>query len=398
MSDPALTLWCEFARKKTLVSTIGPTFGIVRADATGTVFNSEGLIETVVANIARFDFNPANRASLGILVEEARIELCFHNRDFTNVVWVKSTMTAAKDQVGEDGITNSASSLLATGANATALQTFTIVSAVKVAHFSLKRITGSGDIQITIDNGVTWTTQTINSSTWTRVNVSQTLANPVIGIRLVTDTDKIAVDFAGLNDGASFPTSQIETTTASVTRNADVVSTSDVSWYTEATGTLYLEGRANSGVDGVLLQLSDGSNNNRIQLAKTSNDNSEARYVSGSGTVAVPVITNSWDTAGAHRTVTAYAANDFHLFTDGTAATPDTDGAVPVSIDLFRVGTTHDSARVFNGHIAEIRYYNVRKDNQFLEDLSNGLISEDDLNFSRNLARPLERTLATTMR
>jgi len=29
----------------------------------------------------------------------------------------------------------------------------------------------------------------------------------------------------------------------------------------------------------------------------------------------------------------------------------------------------------WDGHIAELRYYNVRKDNQFLEDISNGEIS-----------------------
>jgi len=66
MPDSALTLHYEFARKKTLVANVGPTLSIVRADATATVVNSEGLIETVAANVARFDFNPANKASLGL--------------------------------------------------------------------------------------------------------------------------------------------------------------------------------------------------------------------------------------------------------------------------------------------------------------------------------------------
>ena len=92
----------------------------------------------------------------------------------------------------------------------------------------------------------------------------------------------------------------------------------------------------------------------------------------------------------------AYAVNDFESFIAGVrTGTGDQLGALPTGIDALGIGSrAGEDNPIFNGHISEVRYYNVRKDNQFLEDLSNGLISEDELSFSRTLARPLARNLA----
>jgi hypothetical protein len=61
----------------------------------------------------------------GILVEEARTELCLHNSDLTNAAWTKSNLTTAKTATGPDGVANSATTCTATAANATALQAIT---------------------------------------------------------------------------------------------------------------------------------------------------------------------------------------------------------------------------------------------------------------------------------
>ena len=79
------------------------------------------------------------------------------------------------------------------------------------------------------------------------------------------------------------------------------------------------------------------------------------------------------------RSKAAAAANDFSSpYVDGSAlGTPDTGGDMPLGISRLDVGQRYPTAVFWwNGHIAEIRYYNTRKDNQFLEDLSNGLINE----------------------
>lgn len=171
----------------------------------------------------------------GYSSESGATNVCLHNRDQTNVAWVKTTMTPLKDEIGIDGVANAASSLLATGANSTSLQTFTIGSTAEAVSFHLKRLTGTGTVQITIDNGVTWVTKTLTSE-YQRFFTSQTLANPVVGIRIVTSGDKIAIDYGQLETG-TFPSSEIETAGSSVQRNADVLTYPDAGNISDAAGT-----------------------------------------------------------------------------------------------------------------------------------------------------------------
>lgn len=176
----------------------------------------------------------------GALIEEARTNDALWARDMTNAVWVAVNMTTALTATGIDGTATSASTLTATAGNATVLQTITLGSAADTYSFFVKRITGTGTLNITDDNGTGWTaldaTNCIsatgvgtapNSSTWVRCSKTQTLANPVFGIQIVTNGDSIAVDFNQLEPG-SFMTSPILTTTVAATRAADVVTVTKV--------------------------------------------------------------------------------------------------------------------------------------------------------------------------
>jgi hypothetical protein len=164
----------------------------------------------------------------GLLIENGATNYVLWNRDLTNVVWVKTSITAAKDQTGPDGTVNGASSITATGANGTVLQTITRASQVTYQTAYIKRITGSGTINMTTDNGTTWTVVTATAN-WTKVAIpAQTLANPICGFRIVTSGDKIAVDFVQNETGPavsapSAATSPIPTTTAAVSRADDFI-------------------------------------------------------------------------------------------------------------------------------------------------------------------------------
>jgi hypothetical protein len=68
-----------------------------------------------------------------------------------------------------------------------------------------------------------------------------------------------------------------------------------------------------------------------------------------------------------------FKENDFQGYFDGVAATPDTSGSMPSGIDNFNVGSLTNESLHWNGHIAEIRYYNERLDNETLENMSNGI-------------------------
>jgi hypothetical protein len=188
----------------------------------------------------------ANPTSNGLLIEEARTNRLLWNRDATDAAWVKTDVTAAKDQTGIDGVANAASSLTSTADNGTCIQTITLASGSRTGSVFLKRITGTGNVQVSLD-GSTWSTVDLSDTEWRRIVLSGTVTNPTVGIRIAVSGDAVAMDYGQVEDGA-FATSPILTTTASVTRSADTASISGQrfrDFYDQNGGTVYCDCSAN---------------------------------------------------------------------------------------------------------------------------------------------------------
>lgn len=236
---------------------------------------ASGLWAQVNSGVARAHYLGADTtvgAYGGYLAEEARTNLCLQSRDLSNASWTKTSATAAKDQVGIDGSANSASSLTATAGGGSCVQTITQAATNAALSFFIKRITGTGTI--TLQQGATTldVTASINSSTYTRVELDAAVLNPSIGIVLGTNGDKIAVDMAQFENGA-FATSPIPTTTTSVARNVDVLSyptsgnilpnllSASAEIATEANGTNFqMIVDASSGGHGAVMYLEQSTN------------------------------------------------------------------------------------------------------------------------------------------
>ena len=204
---------------------------------------STGLWASVASGTARSLYLGADTtvgAYGGYLPEGARTNLALQSRDLSNASWTKLNATGAKDQVGIDGAANSASSLTATAINGSALQTITEAATASAFSLYIKRITGTGTV--TIQQGATTSeiSGSLNSSTYTRVELDATVLNPAIGIVLGTSGDKIAVDMVQFENGG-FASSPIPTTTVAVTRNADVLTYPSAGNINNTAGTAYVE-------------------------------------------------------------------------------------------------------------------------------------------------------------
>ncbi|MDB5569062.1 MAG: hypothetical protein JWN93_245 [Hyphomicrobiales bacterium] len=170
----------------------------------------------------RFDHDPGSLAPLGLLCEPARVNAVLRNRDLAHAAWIKTGMTAARDQAGVDGVANSASRIAASAANGTCLQSIALASSARFQTAFVKRIAGVGEAAMTMDGGASWTTIPVGPG-WTRVAMpARTLANPTVGFRLATSGDAIAVDFVQNEDGA-YATGPIATDASAGARAGSVV-------------------------------------------------------------------------------------------------------------------------------------------------------------------------------
>ncbi|TJV21085.1 MAG: hypothetical protein E5Y04_28690 [Mesorhizobium sp.] len=125
------------------------------------------------------------------------------NRDLTNVAWVAANVTAAKNQAGADGAANVASSITATADAGTILQPITLASSTCLFFVDVKRLVGTGTLEMTVDGGTTWTVIPTTAAYVQKFIVQAAVTNPSIGFRIGTNGDSFAVDFASLINPAN---------------------------------------------------------------------------------------------------------------------------------------------------------------------------------------------------
>lgn len=322
-----------------------------------------GLLVQSVTNTPRIEYDASGNL-LGLLIEGARTNLALHSGDGTNAAWVKSNMTNAQTSTGPDGVALSATRLTAAAANATILQTVTSASATRAYSVWLRRITGTGNVDLTVDNGTTWTTKTLTTS-WARYDISQAaVTNPVFGIRIVTSAD--AVDFAASQlESAAFPSSYIPTTTVGVARTVDVCTRTFGAEYILTAGTMFAQfdlcGFA-SGVSQAVSWLDAGGRH----LNTISGTDLQIRDGTNTGTKSLAVSANTM-----YRAASAFDTNGMAIThsgqTVGTASFDGTWGAGTTTLGLGQSGATGNE---LFGHIRRLSYWPERKSNADLQRLT----------------------------
>ncbi len=352
-----------------MTGALDPRVTFTRASAAW-YFNSAGNLTQAATNQPRFDYDPATLQARGLLIEGSSSNIALHSRDFTQAAWSKTNITAALNVTGIDGAANSASRLTATAGNGTALQTITSASATHVSSFFARRITGTGTVEITQDNGASWTAITLTAA-WQRFNVpAATVANPVIGFRLGTNGDVIAVDVAQCEVRPA-PSSPIITTSAAVTRANEPASITTLSpWFNPTEGTMFVE----------CLAIDAAQTANPFIITSGLSTNEYRFRFSGStfGAViqdSVGGVTFSYTppTSGniIYKGALAYAANNSAAAVNGVGSGTDTTVTLPTGITVARIGVGSGGvANFMNGWIRRLAYYPTRLTNAQLVALS----------------------------
>ena len=401
---PSLNL--DFAKTKAL----DPRVTFTRA-STATFVGANGLIQTAASGVPRFDHNPETGESLGLLVEEARTNLATYSDQLGNAIWTKvglSIFTANAVAAPNGTLTGSfiawqnATSPLTSGLGlqygvgiAAGTNTLSCFAKMGTARYLALGLTNNGgetstaifDLQTgTVSGSGSHPSFTVNGTSmvsagagWYRCSLTSTYAaGMVIHISSSTSglsgvygrdvsgdgTSGIYVWGAQIEASASFPTSYIPTTTATVTRAADVASmtgTNFSSWYRQDEGTFLATVPATPSVTGYILDCGNtaasGAGASGHNLYITSSSAGGLTEVSGS-TVASPVANYTGNTV---RASYAYKINNFNAAVNGTLGTLDTNGAIPTlgAQQLF-IGGRFNTTSLINRTLARLTYYPVR--------------------------------------
>ncbi len=328
-----------------------PTDGLgdmtfTRTGDTATRVNSNGLIETVLANVPRIDYTGGGCGKL--LLEPQKTNLLKYSERFDNSNWNKLAVAGAiapivtpNIAISPDGTTNAdrvvffvnssdgrsqiSQDITATGINSGSVW-IKAVNSIDVGKVIGIRFTNSSYSLIAI------------SDKWQRVSITATALNsfdielrPLVG----TSTGEVSIYLYGAQlEVGDYVSSYIPTLGALVTRGADICSKTGISSLIGQTeGTLFVEINLNTNnQQTTLAELTNGTSN--ISLIKTITNTIIAQN-NGS-----PSFTSSVLNSGNYKIAFAYKLNDFAFYINGSLINSSLLGN-PITADSYSFGSAN---------------------------------------------------------
>ena len=348
----------------------------VSRNTTATRVDSSGLIASVASGVPRIDW--LGQSCPALLVEASGQNQALWSRDLSvSGTWAASGITAVRNAVGADGAASGATTLTATAASATILQNISHASQSRIFSAYMRRVSGTGQIQLTTNGGTNWQDVTLTSSFAPFNSGAQTVASGQVGIRMIASGDVIEVDFTQAELGP-VATSPIPTTTAPVTRNADDISASGAlvsGLIGQTEGTIYAEVDVTNRLNGtaVITLAKDSSTTNRLLIYTNTNNRWRANYANASGTIVDNTSANDAQVLGINKLALAYGAGgDATLHCNGsliiTLAGTSTFTQELRAIFLGRINTS--PFLYFNNRIRAAALYTTRLSNDQLAELT----------------------------
>jgi hypothetical protein len=376
-----------------------------------TFVGANGFIQSAAENTQRVDYSTGVS---GILVEESRTNLLLQSEDFgttwspTNLnttgtpAWLNvatspaNTLTA--DKLIEDTATG-AHDILQTFTGTAVNHTFSCYLQKDERFFCRLRLwDGSANTALAIFNLNTGTVAFVGSGSativnagngWYRCTITGLLSTSASCQAVVSILDNAAsASYTG--DGTSgiyiwgaqleagaFPTSYIPTEASAVTRNADVATVTDLSFFNASEGTFVSQAVSQrtqaTGVPDresiftlftdatTILRVGRGTGNNVNFIKALVLNTSTQAYI---GNEDVPVVANE-----PYRFAFGYKQNNFGCAYNGGAIATDTSGSVP-AVDTMRIGSNVADTLFINGFVQKIMYFPHRLTNAELQAFS----------------------------
>ena len=361
---------------------------------------------STINSAPRFDHNPTTGESLGLLVEEARTNLLLRSEEFDNASWNSApgarTVTAnsiaapdgltTADTVTADGTT--AAHFVSQSLTLTAVpHVYSVFAKAGTNNFlQLRLFTGFGGMwaNFNLATGVVGTVGVLSGATptssiqaypngWYRCTMvfTPTAATSSVAAYIVDSATAGGGQVNSLStsvylwgaqiEAGAFPTSYIPTTTATVTRAADVASIGSsafTSFYNQSEGTVFAD--VNSAPVNTIVQLAvditDAGGSDRMFIRRTGSGSLGFAVVDG-GVTQADVGAGSVISGGARFAMAAaYRLNSINLASNGQIGTEDTSATIPTPDRMF-IAQNFASTQQGNGTIRRLTYWPVRLPN-----------------------------------
>lgn len=367
-----------------VTASLDPRITFTRAANTATRVNSSGYIESVNANVARFDYDPITLVCRGLLIEQSRGNSLQQSEALNVSPW--NVLNCAVNTTGGTSPANTNTANLITDNATTGVHGVAVFSAWPAAtQATLSVYVKAGTLsKVCIGNASTGGYSYFDLATgskvadasgftstiapagngWYRITATHTAASAqTLGIFSYVTVGNPSYSGSGqtfyawgaqLEIGA-FATSYIPTTTSGLTRNADVATITGAnfsSWYTAGKGTFRVD--AETVASGVC-PLVSVDNNTAANSMSLFLDSTAPKFTVIENNIEQA--TTSAGTVSANTSMFAYVSYDVNYF--GIARPDlrqiDNSGVVP-SVDRLRIGA-NQAGNYANGRIQAIRFW-----------------------------------------
>ena len=329
-------------------------------------------------NRPRVDFSLPGCPNL--LLEPQRTNLVFYSEDFSNAYWTKQAGITATynttETLSPDGTYN-ATKFVGNGTTGV-LKTSISVSGVVSRSVYLKSVTGTTTATFKEPNTNVPSPITLTiTNEWQRFEMIGDNGSSLQGLQIDDITsDGIYMWGAQLELG-SYSTSYIPTTSASVTRNADVASKTGISSLINSEeGVLYAEIKGFISQDTIepnrYITLTNGTSNERVALLLGGNNNQlRAIIYSSTQSMNLSFTTSLNDVKQFNKLAVKYKSGDYAFFVNGVKI----DGSIITNAFpantltklSFDVG---DGTQQFRGYAKDVIVYNTALTDDQLEALT----------------------------
>ena len=328
---------------------------------TATRLNSAGLIESVASNVPRLDYT--NGTCPSILVEPQRTNYLQYSEKLIDGFafnYISGTFTVTEnttDTLDPFGNNNAEKFNVTTIANNDSYTAFSGSGNKTMSIFAKKGTSNDLTLQLFNVNSGVGCSASFNLNTgvvsgtggsivassiksygngWYRCSLTGADTNVFGNINSVILNAGTVYLFGLQGEAGSYATSYIPTTSASVTRNADVISKTGISSLIGQTeGTLFVDAYFDEATDLNAWFLKENATFDTFVFLQRETSGIIAVGYYGSGALQARIETGTSQPIGRYKIAFGYKNNDFVLYINGTQIGTDTSGSVTGLMDYI---------------------------------------------------------------